>query len=122
MKIQFIFAFLFVVSLSIGQARAFVLATDTIIISSSAQKTTQLINNETPTILKKGEVLVIKIEETQKTKTVVRVHSSLGKLVKEFMEVENQISMGTDKLQPGVYLIIIKQADKREVRKFLLTD
>lgn len=122
MKIPCIFAFLFVVSLSIGQARAFVLATDTIIISSSAQKTTQLINNETPTILKKGEVLVIKIEETQKTKTVVRVHSSLGKLVKEFMEVENQISMGTDKLQPGVYLIIIKQADKREVRKFLLTD
>ena len=121
MKIQFLFAFLFFALLPITQASASI-ATDTVIVTSSKNKNVQLLNNETPTILRKGEVLVVKIDETEKLKTVVRVHSSLGKLVKEFMEVENQISMGTDRLQPGVYLIVIKQAEKREVRKFLLTE
>ena len=87
-----------------------------------ASPTVQLTNNETPLILRKGEPLVIKIEATQQHKTTVRVHSSLGKLVKEFMEVENQINMLTDKLLPGIYLVVIKQADKREVRKFLITE
>lgn len=121
MKIQLLFVSLFFTLLPMMQASASI-ATDTVIVTLSNKKPVRLLNNETPTILRKGEVLVVKIDETDKIKTVVRVHSSLGKLVKEFMEVENQISMGTDKLQPGVYLIVIKQADKRETRKFLLTE
>jgi hypothetical protein len=97
-------------------------ATDTTHLVVSVNPQVKLINNDTPTILRKGEILTVKVQETEKHKTTVRIHSSLGKLVKEFMGVENQISMSTDRLLPGVYLVIIKQADKREVRKFLLTE
>ncbi len=111
-----------IIYLATFQVKALALTTDTVTVSPIKKTQVQLLNNEIPIILRKGETLVVKVAETEKIKTTVRVHSSLGKLVKEFIEVENQISMITDKLPTGVYLIIIKQADKREIRKFLLTE
>ena len=111
-----------IIHLATFQVKALALTTDTVTVSPIKKTQVQLLNNEIPIILRKGETLVVKVAETEKIKTTVRVHSSLGKLVKEFIEVENQISMITDKLPTGVYLIIIKQADKREIRKFLLTE
>ncbi|TAE15034.1 MAG: T9SS C-terminal target domain-containing protein [Bacteroidetes bacterium] len=121
-KLFFAFALSFASFLAIVPAQARSLATDTVIVRTTTKPVANLVNNETPIILRKGENLIVKIEETNKLKTTVRIHSSLGKLVKEFMTVDNQISMVTDKLLPGIYLIIIKQGDKREVRKFLLTN
>jgi hypothetical protein len=116
------FALSFALFLAIAPAQARILATDTVTVRTANKPVANLVNNEQPIILRKGENLIVKIEETNKLKTTVRIHSSLGKLVKEFMTVDNQISMVTDKLLPGIYLIIIKQGDKREVRKFLLTN
>jgi hypothetical protein len=96
---------------------------DTLVnIQLSTKTGVQLINNEVPIILPKGERLQVKISNSESIPTVVRIHSSLGRLVKEFTEVNGQISMPTDKLLPGIYLIIIKQDALREVRKLVLTD
>jgi hypothetical protein len=82
----------------------------------------QIINQETPIIIKKGEVLKVDIENPKNQSILVRVHSSLGRLVKQFDEVYDNISMKTDVLLPGVYIIVIKRAESREIRKFLLTE
>jgi len=116
------FTYLLATCLLASNANAIMFNTDTTTAAVLKKASVELINKETPIILRKGETLVVKIADTDKIKSTVRIHSSLGKLIKEFVEVENQITMITDKLMPGVYLIIIKQNDKREVRKFLLTD
>lgn len=121
MLFKLYFSFLFAISLATLQASAFTCIADTVTNVVPKKSAVTLSNNETPTILRRGETLVVKIDAA-KAKTTIRIHSSLGKLVKEFAEVEKQISMFTDKLLPGVYLIIIKQDDKREVRKLLLTE
>lgn len=96
--------------------------TITINISKEKKLSVKFVNDDTPIILRKGQYLNMKIDNSDITPTTVRVHSTLGRLVKEFLQVEGQINMATDKLLPGVYLIIIKQDDLRKVRKFVLTD
>jgi hypothetical protein len=98
---------------------------DTTIVSELVKndhKEVKLINNETPIIIRKGEKLTIKISNDNNTSATVRVHSSLGRLVQTYMDVWEKITMTTDKLLPGVYLVIIKKAESREIRKVLVTD
>ena len=122
MNYKLYFSFLFAACLAQFAAKATHLVTDTVTIAMNTQPKAQIVNNETPTILKRGETLTVTLDATSSIKSTVRIHSSLGKLVKEFVEVEKQISMLTDRLLPGVYLVIIKQKDKREIRKFLITE
>jgi hypothetical protein len=77
---------------------------------------------ETPTIVKRGQNLVIEISHEPNEKVIVRLHSSLGRLIREFKEVEKKIVVQTHKFLPGLYLIIIKKNNQREVRKVLVTD
>ncbi len=84
--------------------------------------TTQIIQNETPTIVKKGETLNIRLDNPKNEKIIVRVHSSLGRLVKEFPEVKEGFLMPTTTLLAGLYLVIIKRQNIREIRKVLVTE
>jgi hypothetical protein len=98
---------------------------DTTIVSDLSKnegKEVKLINNETPIIIRKGDKLTIKISNDNNTSATVRVHSSLGRLVQTYVDVWEKITMTTDKLLPGVYLVIIKKAESREIRKVLVTD
>ena len=123
MRISQFFLFLFAAFCVATNTTAKALATDTVQISSKLKNNDiKLINTETPIIIQKGEILKLKIDNSETIPTSVRIHSSLGRLVKEFMQVDKQINVTTDKLLPGVYLIIIKQDKVREVKKFLLTE
>lgn len=83
---------------------------------------TKIINNETPLIVKKGDVLTIKLDNPTNEKMIVRIHSSLGRLVKEYPQVKEGFLMETTTLLAGVYLVIIKKSQSREIRKVLVTD
>ncbi|MCU0446914.1 MAG: T9SS type A sorting domain-containing protein [Microscillaceae bacterium] len=101
------------------------LKSDTTIVSELAKtdhKEVKLINNETPIIIRKGDKLTIKISNDNNVSATVRVHSSLGRLVQTYIDVWEKITMSTDKLLPGVYLVVIKKAESREIRKILVTD
>jgi hypothetical protein len=126
-KVTLLFAALLLLTSLSTQAKENLLrnnidTTITVNISKEKNPQVQFVNDDTPIILRKGQYLNIKIDNSEITPTTVRVHSTLGRLVKEFIQVEGQINMATDKLLPGVYLIIIKQDDLRKVRKFVLTD
>ncbi len=80
-----------------------------------------LINQEKPIIVRKGDVLTINVGEVQNP-IQVRVHSSLGRLLKHFKNVVQPVSMPTDNLQPGIYIVVIKRLESREIKKVLLTE
>lgn len=80
-----------------------------------------LINDSKPIIVRKGDVLTIDVGEVQNP-IQVRVHSSLGRLLKHFKDVVQPVSMTTDHLQPGIYIVVIKRLESREIRKVLLTE
>jgi hypothetical protein len=86
------------------------------------KKSIEFQNNETPSIIKRGEKLVIEVKDETQKKVVVRLHSSLGRLIKEYGEVEKKIIVPTDTFLPGLYLVIIKKTNAREVRKVLITE
>lgn len=92
------------------------------IVSSISQNDVRIIKNEEALLLKKGEILNIQVDNPNLVPTQVRIHSSLGRCVKRFPMVTNEVSMSTDILLPGVYLIIIRQGNVREIRRFLITD
>jgi hypothetical protein len=96
----------------------------TVVIASNKEKTKEvkLINNDTPIIIQKGDKLTIKVSNEDNRPATVRLHSSLGRLVQQYPEVWDKITMSTDKLLPGVYLVIIKKDETREIRKVLLTE
>ncbi len=82
----------------------------------------KVIKNEQPIILQKGELLTVPIHNETNQPIQVRIHSSLGRLVKHFRNVTQQISMPTGHLLPGIYMVIIKKPGLREVRKVFLTE
>lgn len=86
--------------------------------SSNAVK---IIRNEEEIILRRGARLEVDLGD-QTALSQVRIHSSLGRLVKHFKNVSSKVYLDTKKLLPGVYLIIIKREESREIRKFILTD
>ncbi|NJO00520.1 MAG: T9SS type A sorting domain-containing protein [Bacteroidia bacterium] len=89
-------------------------------IQSSEEVT--IVRDETPIRLRRGDVLSVSVGEQHQGPTQVRIHSSLGRLVKRFDYPEQAVSMDTDILQPGVYIVVIKSPEIREIRKVLLTD
>ena len=94
----------------------------TVTVSIKNDQNVQIVRNDKPIIIRKGEKLTLKIENPSNAALQVRVHSSLGRLVKQFLDVFDEVVMSTDKLLPGVYMIIIKKDDTREIRKVMITD
>ena len=90
-------------------------------IKITANNSVKIIRNEGEIILRKGAILEVDLGDDAEL-SQVRIHSSLGRLVKHFPNVSKKVSMNTQKLLPGVYLIIIKKKESREIRKFILTD
>lgn len=77
--------------------------------------------NDIPIILTKGENLVLELDFVKEPILAVRIHSSLGRLVKSYQNVIEKIVMPTEKLEEGIYLIVIKREKNSEIRKFLIT-
>lgn len=94
----------------------------TVTVSIKNDANVKIIKEEHPIIIRKGENLTINIDNPLKATLQVRIHSSLGRLVKQYLDVEDQIVMNTNNLLSGVYLVIIKKDDIREIRKVLITD
>ncbi|GAB4401770.1 MAG: hypothetical protein OHK0053_24930 [Microscillaceae bacterium] len=86
-----------------------------------ANQGVKITNDPTPTIVRQGDVLTIDVGPTENP-VQVRIHSSLGRLVKYFSDVVKPVSMSTKALHPGVYLVIIKKETEREIRKVLVTE
>ncbi len=80
-----------------------------------------LINDNKPIVVRRGDVLVIDIGKVQNP-IQVRVHSSLGRLLKHFKDVVQPVSMPTDNLEPGIYIVVIKKLESREIKKVLVTE
>lgn len=121
---RFSLLFIFLMSfVSITKAKNTLISGDTSIIKITKGVNDVLIKQlEKPVIVKRGENLVIEVENPSNQKIVIRLHTSLGRLVREYGEVEKKIIVSTQKFLPGLYLIIIKKQDQREVRKVLVTD
>ncbi len=83
---------------------------------------TEIKNDETPLIVRKGEVLNIKLDNPKNEKIIVRVHSSLGRLVKEYTQIKEGVLIQTNVLLAGLYLVIVKRENAREIKKLLVTD
>jgi hypothetical protein len=95
---------------------------DTTVLSfSQNEKNVQLINDSETILVRKGEILKIDLGETGEL-TQVRVHSSLGRLIKLFRDVNESVSMPTKDLQPGIYMVIIKRLESREIKRVLITE
>ncbi len=92
------------------------------IVSSISQNEVRIVKREEATLLKRGEILNIQVENPEMIPTQVRIHSSLGRCVKRFPVVTSEVSMSTDILLPGVYLVIIRQGNVREIWRFLITE
>ncbi len=98
------------------------LSEDTTHISFRQQESNVKLTNEAETILvRKGDVLKIDLGESDEL-IQVRIHSSLGRLIKHFKDVTDNVSMQTDDLQPGIYMVIIKRLEEREIKRVLITD
>ncbi|TAH28871.1 MAG: T9SS C-terminal target domain-containing protein [Cytophagales bacterium] len=121
---RFTLLFIFLVSfVSITKAKNTLMNGDTSLIKITKGVNNVLIKQlEKPVIVKRGENLIIEVENPNNQKIVIRLHTSLGRLVREYGEVEKKIIVSTQKFLPGLYLIIIKKQDQREVRKVLVTD
>jgi hypothetical protein len=79
-------------------------------------------NDEAPLIARKGETLNVKLDNPKNEKLMVRLHSSLGRLVKEYTQVKGGILIETTTLLAGVYFVIVKRQNVREIKKLLITD
>ncbi|MDX2302607.1 MAG: T9SS type A sorting domain-containing protein [Microscillaceae bacterium] len=86
-----------------------------------ANEAVKIIRNEEEIILKRGELLEVSLGD-HKELSQVRIHSSLGRLVKQFWNVSQKVFLDTEILLPGVYLIVIKREESREIRKFIVTN
>lgn len=116
-SIKFLFVNLFVLNSWCVYA-----ISDTIVVTfESNQEKIKILKETNPTIIRQGEVLTVELGEIQ-TPVDVRLHSSLGRVVKQFRGVLKPVYIETNKLQPGVYLIVIKRPEAREIRKVLITE
>ena len=111
---------LFIGNVLMAKSEKSLITRDTTMILFS--KSVLLINDNNPIIIQKGEILNIKVEQAENEQVDIRIHSSLGRLVREFKNVYQQINYKTDHLLAGIYLVVIKRADVREIRKVLITD
>lgn len=84
-----------------------------------AQETVKVIRVTKPIIAKMGSPISIPLDAT--VLSTVRLHSSLGRLIQKISGVNNEVKLKTDKLLPGVYMLIIKKPGIREIHKVLLT-
>ncbi|TAE74354.1 MAG: T9SS C-terminal target domain-containing protein [Bacteroidetes bacterium] len=118
-------SFVFLMSFSmIGKAKNsyFLVANDTSVTISKGIGDVIIKKLETPTIVKRGQNLIIQVENTKNEKIIIRLHSSLGRLIREYGEVDKKIIVPTQKFLPGLYFVIIKKQNEREVRKVLVTE
>ncbi len=118
-------SFVFLVGFSaVGKANnaRFLFGNDTSVTTYKGINDVVIKKIETPTIVKRGQNLVIEVENIAKEKIIIRLHSSLGRLIREYGEVDKKIIVPTQKFLPGLYFIIIKKQNEREVRKVLVTD
>lgn len=86
----------------------------------SVAEEVKIIRDENPIRIKRGESLTIKIENENHELIQVRVHSSLGRLVRNFQHVSSDVTLTTQNLQPGIYMIVIKRPGIRKIQKLFL--
>lgn len=91
------------------------------LVNAKKEETVKIIKNDKPIIIRRGKILEISLGEIIEP-IQVRIHSSLGRLVKNFRDVTQDLNYNTQELLPGVYIIVIKRQAEREIRKFILTD
>lgn len=81
---------------------------------------TNYLQEEEQIILQKGKDLDINLDQKFEHYQV-RVHTSLGRLVKRFADVNTKVSISTKDWKEGIYIVVIKSGDYRNIKRVLLT-
>ncbi|MCS6821928.1 MAG: T9SS type A sorting domain-containing protein [Microscillaceae bacterium] len=84
-------------------------------------KEIKIIKTDNPIIVRRGEPLVINMSD-QENFYQVRIHTTLGRLMKRYTDVRAKITIHTDLWETGIYTVVISNATKREIRKVLITE
>lgn len=83
------------------------------IATSQFQKSEQI-------ILQKGKDLEFNLDQKYEHYQV-RVHTSLGRLVKRLPDVNTKVSISTKDWKEGNYIVVIKSGNFHDIKRLLLT-
>ena len=71
-------------------------------------------------ILQQGKNLEIDLNE-ENDAYQVRIHTSLGRLIKRFQNVKEKVIVKTNDWKVGIYIVVIKSGEFREIKRVVLT-
>lgn len=118
-----LFIFIFISHLNFAQKNVLVNKNNQSTKVIKGNEAAKIIKNDNPIIIEQGKNLELDIKMEDEEVAIVRLHSSLGRLVRTFRDIKDKkFNLNTTKLLPGVYTLIIKQSNTREIMKLLITE